>query len=105
MGKVDIHVVHDIGMHAVQTRSEVLAAALASLCIASPTIEARLKELEPGRGRQATPQQVQGATSIFAILDDVTEDQKQVHVVQLCFTAFAKAFLPSIPLVAPCETL
>lgn len=60
-----------------QTRSEVLAAALASLCIASPTIEARLKELEPGRGRQATPQQVQGATSIFAILDDVTEDQKQ----------------------------
>lgn len=61
-----------------QTRSEILAAALAALCIASPTIEARLKELEPGRGRQAAPQQVQGATSVFAISDAVSEKQKQV---------------------------
>ncbi|KAL3157093.1 hypothetical protein ABBQ38_001339 [Trebouxia sp. C0009 RCD-2024] len=60
-----------------QTRSEVLAAVLAALCIASPTIEARLKELEPGRGRQAAPQQVQGATSVFAISDAVSDKQKQ----------------------------
>lgn len=63
-----------------QTRSEVLAAILAVLCIASPTIEARLKELEPGRGRQAAPQQVQGAASIFAISDAVSEKQKQVTI-------------------------
>lgn len=62
----------------VQTRSEILAAVLAALCIASPTIEARLKELEPGRGRQAAPQQVQGATSVFAISDAVSEKLKQV---------------------------
>ena len=61
-----------------QTRSEILAAALAALCIASPTIESRLKELEPGRGRQAAPQQVQGATSVFAISDAVSDKQKQV---------------------------
>lgn len=61
-----------------QTRSEILAAALAALCIASPTVEARLKELEPGRGRQAAPQQVQGATSVFAISDAVSDKQKQV---------------------------
>lgn len=63
-----------------QTRSEVLAALLAALCIASPTIEARLKELEPGRGRQATPQQVQGATSVFAISDAISDKQKQVII-------------------------
>ena len=43
-----------------QTRSEILAAVLAALCIASPTIEARLKELEPGRGRQAAPSKSKG---------------------------------------------
>lgn len=62
-----------------QTRSEIFAAVLATICIASPTIEARLKELEPGRGRQAAPQEVQGATSTFAIADSVSEEQKQVH--------------------------
>ncbi|DBA96717.1 TPA: hypothetical protein ACH3X1_015559 [Trebouxia sp. C0004] len=60
-----------------QTRSEIFAAVLATICIASPAIEARLKELEPGRGRQAAPQQVQGAISTFAIADSVSEDQKQ----------------------------
>ncbi len=62
-----------------QTRSEIFAAVLATICIASPTIEARLKELEPGRGRQAAPQEVQGAISTFAIADSVLEEQKQVH--------------------------
>lgn len=60
-----------------QTRSEAFAAVLATICIASPTIEARLKELEPGRGRQAAPQEVQGGISTFAIADSVSEEQKQ----------------------------
>ena len=78
------HVAFDSGLlrsrklHTLQTRSEVLAVVLAALCIASPTIEARLKELEPGRGRQAAPQQVQGAASVFAISDAVSDEQKQV---------------------------
>ncbi len=70
----------DSAMTVMQTRSEAFAAALAAICIASPTVEARLKELEPGRGRQAAPQQVQGATSIFAITDSVSEEQKQVRL-------------------------
>lgn len=61
-----------------QTNSEVLAAILAAICIASPTIEARLKELEPGRGRQAAAQQIQGATSVFAIGNDLSPEQRQV---------------------------
>ncbi len=69
----------DSSLHAMQTRSEIFAAVLATICIASPTIEARLKELEPGRGRQAAPQEVQGAISTFAIVDSVSEEQKQVH--------------------------
>lgn len=73
-----------------QTRSEVFAAVLATICIASPTIEARLKELEPGRGRQAAPQEVQGAISTFAIADSVSEEQKQVHThFQLCTSSIA----------------
>ena len=71
---------YDLSAHIAQTRSEVFAAALATICIASPTIEARLKELEPGRGRQAGSPEVQGAISIFAIADSVAEEQKQVHV-------------------------
>ena len=68
---------YDISAHVAQTRSELFAAALATICIASPTIEARLKELEPGRGRQAGSPEVQGAISIF---DSVPEEQKQVHM-------------------------
>ena len=76
-------------MHDLQTRSEVMAAILAALCIASPTIESRLKELEPGRGRQAAPQQVQGAASVFAISDAVSEKQKQVCAASLLKHAFS----------------
>ena len=75
-------------LHELQATSEVLAVLLAAICIASPTIEARLKELEPGRGRQAAAQQIEGASRVFSITDDLSPDQKQV-----CLA------------VEPCETL
>lgn len=65
-------------LHDLQATSEVLAVLLAAICIASPTIEARLKELEPGRGRQAAAQQIEGASRVFSIADDLSSDQKQV---------------------------
>ena len=64
-----------------QATSEVLATVLATICIASPTIEARLKELEPGRGRQAAAQQIEGASRVFSIADNLSLDQKQVCTV------------------------
>ena len=69
-----------------QTNSEVLATVLAALCIASPTIEARLKELEPGRGRKAAAQQIEGASSVFAIGNDISSQQKQVQASVISYT-------------------
>lgn len=66
-----------------QAISEVLAACLAAVCIASPTIEARLKELEPGRGRQAA-QQIQGAARVFTMADELSLKQKQVWHPSAC---------------------
>ena len=87
-----------------QIRSESFAAVLAAICIASPTIEARLKELEPGRGRQAAPQQVQGASSIFAIAASLPEEQKQVHLHSLVMLLCLLVFQSSVQ-ACSCETV
>lgn len=56
-----------------QTRVEVLGAALAAIAIASPSLQRRLDELKPGRGRQAPAAQVDGGTNVFAIADQLGE--------------------------------
>ncbi|KAI3432648.1 hypothetical protein D9Q98_004194 [Chlorella vulgaris] len=50
-----------------QGRAEALGIALAAVAFATPTIEQRLKELQPGRGRQAVAARVEGASSVFVL--------------------------------------
>lgn len=63
-----------------QTRAEALGAALAAVAFITPSIEQRLKELEPGRGRAAAAASVPGASSVFALPPDAPEAVKQVHI-------------------------
>lgn len=66
---------------ALQVRAEVLGGLLAAAAFATPAIEQRLKELQPGRGRQAAATQVAGATSVFALRQGLPEAQQQVRLV------------------------
>jgi hypothetical protein len=50
-----------------QTRVEVLGAILAAVGIAAPTLQQRLEELRPGRGRRAAAESVPGGTNVFAL--------------------------------------
>ncbi|KAL4423674.1 hypothetical protein ABPG75_000975 [Micractinium tetrahymenae] len=60
-----------------QLRAEALGAALAAAAIVTPSIEQRLKELQPGRGRQAAASSVAGATSVFALQPGLADGTKQ----------------------------
>ena len=60
-----------------QTRIEVLGAALAALAIAAPTLQQRLEELRPGRGRQAAAATVSGGTNVFALNSNLAEKCRQ----------------------------
>ena len=62
-----------------QMRAEVLGVALAAVAVATPAVEQRLKELTPGRGRQAAASSVPGATSVFSLQPDLPEATKQVQ--------------------------
>ncbi len=61
-----------------QLRAEALGAVLAAVAFATPTIEQRLKELQPGRGRQAAAASVAGAASVFALQPGLPDSLKQV---------------------------
>ncbi|KAK9809926.1 hypothetical protein WJX72_001835 [[Myrmecia] bisecta] len=60
-----------------QARAEALGALLAAMCMATPAVERRLKELQPGRGRTAANSKSAGANNIFAISQGVNEQLKQ----------------------------
>lgn len=64
-----------------QLRAEALGAVLAAAAIVTPSIEERLKELQPGRGRLAVASSVAGATSVFALQPGLADGTKQVGVV------------------------
>ncbi len=64
-----------------QLRAEALGAVLAAAAIVTPSIEERLKELQPGRGRLAAASSVAGATSVFALQPGLADGTKQVGVV------------------------
>ena len=51
---------------AAQARAEALGGFLAAACMATPSVEARLKEAAPGRGRGAAAS-LAGAASVFAV--------------------------------------
>jgi len=51
---------------AAQARAEALGGSLAAACMVTPTVEARLKDAAPGRGRSAAAG-LAGAVSVFAV--------------------------------------
>lgn len=60
-----------------QTRIEVLGAALAAIAIAAPTLQQRLEELKPGRGRRAAAESVTGGSNVFALDTQLPESARQ----------------------------
>lgn len=62
-----------------QARAEALGAVLAAVGLATPSIEQLLKERQPGRGRLAVSEAVEGARSVFALSSGLSERAKQVR--------------------------
>lgn len=62
-----------------QARAEVLGFMLAAVGLATPSIEQLLKERQPGRGRLAVSEAVEGARSVFALSSGLSERAKQVR--------------------------
>jgi hypothetical protein len=50
-----------------QARVEALGAVLAAVAVAAPSVQTRLEELRPGRGRRAAAESVPGGASAFGI--------------------------------------
>ena len=61
-----------------QVRTEAMGAVLSAVCMAAPTLEQRLKERRPGRGRGALPDTLPCAASCFAIRSGLPDSVKQV---------------------------
>jgi hypothetical protein len=61
-------------------RAEFLTITLAVLCLVAPELEARLREVGPGRGRASGAAQVEGAAQLFAIADGLPDAAKKVSV-------------------------
>lgn len=74
-----------------QLRAEALGAVLAAVAFVTPTIEQRLKELQPGRGRQAAAVSVPGAASVFALQPGLPDSLKQVSTRLVAFRVWCLA--------------
>ena len=61
-----------------QACAELLSIFLAGCCIAVPTIDARLQEAAPGRGRRHSGAEVEGSTQCFQLDGNLSDEQKQV---------------------------
>ena len=70
---------------AAQERSEIIGLFLATIAFLAPTIEQRLKELQPGRGRAAATGVLEGAANCFAIRHSLTENAKR----EIAWTSFS----------------
>ena len=65
-----------------QIRIEAIGAVRSAVAISAPTLQRRLEELRPGRGRRAAADTVEGATNVFFIdssvgNNDSNEDEKK----------------------------
>lgn len=60
-----------------QSFTEVLGLILAGVGIAAPDLQKTIEESTPGKGRRPPLENVEGATNVFAILDSLSEAQKQ----------------------------
>lgn len=68
-----------------QVRAEYLGAALAAVAFLAPDIEARLAEVQPGRGRAAAAGAVKGGANAFALTADLPDEQRK----ELAWASFA----------------
>lgn len=60
------HALSEQTVSAPQARTEILGALLVAVAIAAPTLQRRLEEAQPGRGRQATSTDIAGAFRAFS---------------------------------------
>lgn len=58
---------------------------LVALCVITPEIEERLKQVLPGRGRQQAAEAVEGATRVFSLADSLADGDKR----ELAWLSFA----------------
>lgn len=66
------HLASDVIFSEAQHRTELVGAMLSVLCIATPTIGARLEELKPGKGRKASAGEIEGGRNVFALSSSLT---------------------------------
>lgn len=60
-----------------QSFTEVLGFILAGVGIAAPDLQRKIEDSTPGKGRKAPLENIEGAENVFAISEDLSEDQKQ----------------------------
>ena len=61
-----------------QARAEALGLALAAVAVIIPTVEQRLNELQPGKGRPAAASLTTGSSSLLAIAEGLSPAARQV---------------------------
>jgi hypothetical protein len=71
------HLLAEGSPSAAQGRAEALGAVLAAVAVATPALEQRLLEAQPGRGRAAAADAVAGGSNVFALRDSLTESTKR----------------------------
>ncbi len=60
-----------------QTVTETVGLALAAVGIAAPTLQKRIEEATPGKGRRTPVEDLEGASNTFAIAEQLTQEQRQ----------------------------
>lgn len=60
-----------------QTVTETVGLVLAAVGIAAPTLQNRIEEATPGKGRRPAVEDLEGASNAFAIAEQLTQEQKQ----------------------------
>jgi hypothetical protein len=60
-----------------QSVTEFIGIMLAGVGIAAPTLQKRIEESTPGKGRRAAVENLEGSANVFAISEELTEYQKR----------------------------
>mmetsp|Transcript_35845 Transcript_35845/g.91580 ORF Transcript_35845/g.91580 Transcript_35845/m.91580 type:complete len:304 (+) Transcript_35845:727-1638(+) len=85
LGGALLAVNHMSGSGDAQARTEALGLTLAALGILTPSIEARLKDMDPRRGRKPQAESIAGSANFFGIAPDLAETAKR----DLAWASFA----------------
>ena len=60
-----------------QNVTETIGMVLAGVGIAAPTLQKRIEDLTPGKGRRMALENLEGSTNVFAITEALSEEQKR----------------------------